>query len=166
MKGVAAGHRAMALQAWRDARRSMRPMVLPKTTARLRPRIFSVMAGVLTGALLAACGGGLSIGIGIDGDFDFSPPSVSLVAAQGSVLAGQSVKLSAAAADESGIESVAFYRLDGNAAVFLGTDRSEPFEWQAFAPTDGRDRLLVFARATDGAGNQADSASVEVVVTP
>ena len=141
-------------------------MVLPKRITRLAARLASVMAGVLAGVLLAGCGGGLSIGIGVGGGFDFSPPSVSLVAAQGSVLAGQSVKLSAAAADESGIESVAFYRLDGNAAVFLGTDRSEPFEWQAFAPTDGRDRLLVFARATDGEGNQADSASVEVVITP
>jgi hypothetical protein len=121
---------------------------------------------LLSAALLSACGGGLSIGIGIDGDFDFSPPSISLAAAQGNVRAGQSVLLVAAAADENGIDSVAFYRLDNGGAVLLGSDGTEPFEWQAIAPSDGRTSMLVFARATDRAGNQADSKSVQIGITP
>ena len=118
------------------------------------------------GVLLAACGGGLSIGIGYGGSNDFSPPSVSLVAAQTQVQAGQSVNLVAAAADENGIESVSFYRLDGSAARLLGSDGTEPFEWQAAAPTDGRNSMTVFARATDRAGNQADSGSIQIGITP
>jgi hypothetical protein len=121
---------------------------------------------LLSAALLSACGGGLSIGIGIDGDFDFSPPSISLAAAQGNVQAGQGVMLVAAAADENGIDSVAFYRLDNGGAVLLGSDGTEPFEWQAVAPSDGRTSMFVFARATDRAGNQADSKSVQIGITP
>jgi hypothetical protein len=115
-------------------------------------------------AALAACGGGLSIGIG--GYDDFSPPSVSLVAEGSSVRAGQALRFSAAAADESGIDSVAFYRLDNNSWVRLGSDGVAPYEWLVLAPNDGRTTLRVFARATDNAGNQADSADVVVDVTP
>ncbi len=122
---------------------------------------------VLTHAVaLAGCGGGFSLYI--DGsDFDeYWPPSVSLAAAQTSVPAGQSLRLVAAASDESGIHSVAFYRLDGGSAVLLGSDGSEPFEWNAEAPTDGRTTLVVFARATDNAGNRADSANVSIAISP
>ena len=121
---------------------------------------------LLCAVLVSACGGGLSIGIGYDGSYDFLAPSVSLAAAQTSVPAGQSVLLVAAAADENGIDSVAFYRLDSAGAVLLGADGSEPFEWQAAAPTDGRTSMLVFARATDRAGNQADSKTVQIGITP
>lgn len=121
---------------------------------------------LLCAALLSACGGGLSIGIGYDGSYDFYAPSVSLAAAQTSVPAGQSVLLVAAAADENGIDSVAFYRLDSAGAVLLGADGSEPFEWQAVAPSDGRTSMLVFARATDRAGNQSDSKSIQIGITP
>lgn len=113
---------------------------------------------------LAACGGGFSLYI--DGGYEYAPPSVSLAAAQTTVVAGQSVRLVAAASDESGIESVAFYRLDGGTAVLLGGDGSEPFEWSAVAPADGRNTLVVFARATDGAGNRADSDTVSIAISP
>ena len=149
----------------------MRRMTSKRPFAQTLPtparRTACVAAGLLlSGVLLAACGGGLSIGIGYGGSVDFSPPSVSLVAAQTQVQAGQSVNLVAAAADENGIESVSFYRLDGSAARLLGSDGTEPFEWQALAPTDGRNSMTVFARATDRAGNQADSGSIQIGITP
>jgi hypothetical protein len=129
-------------------------------------RAVRASGAVCAAVLMSACGGGLSIGIGIDGSFDLSAPSVNLVASQASVQAGQSVTLVAAAADESGIEFVTFYRQERNGDVLLGTDGGEPYQWQADAPADGRTAVSFFARATDRAGNQADSAVVTVNVTP
>ena len=130
----------------------------------------SVRALVATAALLlmSGCGGGFSLyyGYGDDGFFDVRAPSVSLAAAQASVVAGQTVLFVAAAADENGIEFVEFYRLDGGTAVLLGTDRSDPYEWNVVAPTDGRGSLSVFARATDRSGLWADSSTVSVTVVP
>jgi len=111
-------------------------------------------------AVLGACGGGVFFG------FDDAPPAVSLTTAASSVAAGQSVRFVAAAADESGIDSVAFYRVDGNGTVLLGSDSAEPYEWNVVAPADGRTSLSVFARATDNSGNQSDSATVTIAVTP
>jgi hypothetical protein len=119
---------------------------------------------LLAAAALSSCGGSLSFGFGTF--FDDSPPSVSVAAAQASVRAGQQVRVVAAAADENGIDSVAFYRVDGNASVLLGFDTTEPYEWQVAAPVDGRSTLDVFARATDNAGNHADSAVVSIAITP
>lgn len=147
---------------WRIVFRPQIAMSCPRRARRTARRAWAALASL---ALLAACGGGLSIGIGVDGSFDFSAPSVSLAAAPASAAPGQAVQLVAAAADESGIESVAFYRLDPGGEVLLGVDRREPFEWQALAPTDGRASLTVFARATDEAGNQADSAAVQISIT-
>ena len=118
-----------------------------------------VLAGVLA---LAGCGGGLYFG----SNFDTSPPSVTLATAATSVAAGQTLRLVAAAADESGIDHVAFYRLDTNGEVLLGSDTSSPYEWVVTAPADGRTPLQVFARAVDDPGNSADSAVVSVTVTP
>ena len=118
---------------------------------------------LLLPAALAACGGGLFIGFGDD---DFGPPSVSLDAAQTSVVAGDTVRVVAAAADENGIDEVAFYRVDGGSAVRLGSDADEPYEWFVAVPTDGRTTLRLFARATDGWGNRADSAELVLDVTP
>ena len=131
-----------------------------------RLRFLGALAAAAAATVLAACGGGVSIGIGYDGAFDFSSPSVSLAAAQSSVRAGQPVDLVAAAADESGIESVEFYRRDDDRVVLLGTDGNEPFQWQATAPADGRTSVRLFARANDRAGNWADSETVTVTVTP
>lgn len=115
-------------------------------------------------AVLAGCGGGFFLDIG--GSFDSDPPSVSLAAASTTVQAGQTLRLVAAAADESGIDAVAFCRFDGNTAVLLGSDGREPYEWQTTVPNDGRSVLTFFARATDGVGNRADSALVSVAVVP
>jgi len=119
----------------------------------------------LPALLLPGCGGGVSIGFGFGSDFDDWPPSVS-IASVASVQAGQPVRLIAAAADESGIESVAFFRLDGSDAVLLGSDGSDPYEWTTSAPVDGRTTLRVFARARDNAGNRADSDVLSITVTP
>ncbi len=115
--------------------------------------------------LLAGCGGGIYIGWG---DWnDDGAPSVSITTAQTGVAAGGVLHVVAAASDDgSGIDSVAFYRLDGGVAVRLGSDGSEPYEWDVVAPADGRTTLSVFARARDGAGNEADSALLTVMVTP
>jgi hypothetical protein len=118
---------------------------------------------VLPALLLPGCGGGIFVGF--DSGFDDFPPSVS-IASVASVQAGQPVQLVAAAADESGIDSVAFFRLDGSDAVLLGSDGSEPYEWTTTAPTDGRTTLRVFARARDNAGNRADSDVLSIAVTP
>lgn len=115
-------------------------------------------------ALLSGCGGGISFGFGTG--FDDAAPSVNLVADATSVRAGQTVKLAAAAADESGIDNVAFYRVDGANTTRLGTDGAVPYEWIATAPSDGRSTLDVFARARDNFGNEADSNVVSIAITP
>jgi hypothetical protein len=112
---------------------------------------------------LSACGGGVFLGFG-DG-FDDSPPSVTLATAASSVAPGQSVRFVAAAADENGIDRVDFYRVDAGGAVWVGADAGSPYEVSVIAPADGRSSLSVFATATDGAGNHADSAIVSVAVT-
>lgn len=111
--------------------------------------------------LLSGCGGGVYLGWG----FDDSPPAVTITTAATSVPAGQSVRFVAAATDEDGIDHVNFYRLDGGAAVLLGTDTSVPYEWLVTAPSDGRTSLSVFARASDNSGNRADSEVVTIAVT-
>ena len=113
---------------------------------------------------LGACGGGFYLGY--DGSFDDTPPSVSLAVASTSVRAGDVLHISAAAADDSGIDNVAFYRLDGNAAVRLGSDGREPYDWDLVVPSDGRSVLTLFARATDWNGNRTDSVAVSVDVLP
>lgn len=116
-------------------------------------------------ALLAGCGGGLWIGIG-DDDWDNSAPTVSLVAATPTVVAGGTLHVAAAAADEDGIYDVAFYRRDGLVWTFLGRDPAAPYEWYVPVPADGRTLLEVFARATDNTGLQADSDVLQVTVLP
>ncbi len=128
--------------------------------------------------LLAGCGGGVSlgfgtgigIGVGVGGTFgdafDRVAPSVSLTTAATSVQAGRNIRLAAAAADESGIESVTFFRLDGDTPVVLATLGAAPYEIEVTAPADGRTLVTYFTRATDNAGNRADSARVAVTVTP
>jgi len=76
------------------------------------------------------------------------------------------VRLVAAAADESGIDEVRFYRYDGNSAVRLGTDGSSPYDWQLQVPADGRASVTVFARAFDEAGNSNDSNRITIAIAP
>lgn len=95
----------------------------------------------------SGCGGSAYIGITLGDDEDGTPPSVSIAANPSTVVVGGSVHLVAAAADASGIESVAFYRIDGGVPVLLGSDGTAPFEWDATAPSDGRGQVSFFARA-------------------
>lgn len=113
--------------------------------------------------LLAACGGGLWISLG-DIDGDGRNPSVSLVTGASSVAPGGTLAVAAAAADADGIEDVAFYRRDGSAWAFLGSDRQPPYEWVVPVPADGRPTLEVLARATDRSGAQGESAVLVVTV--
>jgi hypothetical protein len=113
---------------------------------------------------LAACGGGFYLGY--DYGFDDTPPSVSLAVASTSVRAGDVLRISAAAADDNGIDNVAFYRYDGNSIVLLGSDGRDPYEWQLTVPSDGRTVLTLFARATDWDGNRSDSVPVSISVLP
>lgn len=123
------------------------------------------MAGA---CLLAACGGGVSLGFGF-GDFDgfdrFAP-RVSITTASSVVQAGQELLLAAAAADENGIDRVIFFRLDGGQAVLLGSDGTQPYEWLAIVPADGRTTFSVFAQAVDGTGRTGDSQVVTLTVVP
>lgn len=128
--------------------------------ARLLARVFALLP-----LLLAGCGGGLYIGWGDYGDG--SAPSVSITTAQSSVPAGGTLRVAAAASDnDSGIDEVAFYRFDGSAATRLGSVGGPPYAWDVFVPADGRTEVRVFARARDGAGNEADSTVLAVTVTP
>lgn len=123
-----------------------------------------LLAALLLPAVLAACGGGLYLGFG-DG-FDDFPPEVSLAAGATSVQAGTTIRVVAAAADENGIDEVAFYRVDDAGVLRLGSDGSEPWEWLVEVPDDGRTVLRLFARAADGSGNRADSNDLVLTVTP
>ncbi len=123
---------------------------------------FATLATML---LLAGCGGGLYIGWGDYGDD--GAPSVSITTAQASVVAGGTLRVVAAASDDqSGIDEVAFYRVDGATDTRLGSDGSAPYEWNVPVPADGRTTVSVFARARDGAGNTANSNRLTVGVTP
>lgn len=125
---------------------------------------FAATVTLLAPLLFAGCGGGVYIGWGGDGDDD-GAPSVSITSAQSSVAAGGVLRVAAAASDDdSGIDSVAFYRIDGGIAQRLGSDGSEPYQWDIAVPADGRTTVSVFARARDGAGNEADSARLTVTV--
>lgn len=129
-----------------------------------RPAARPLAALVLAAAaLLAGCGGGLYIGIGDDGYDD--PPQVSLVASSGSAAAGQPLRLAAAASDDFGVDRVQFFRIerDGSATA-LGTDSVAPYEWDTSMPATTANEVRFFARAFDGAGQRADSATVAVTL--
>ncbi len=114
--------------------------------------------------LLAGCGGGIYLEFG-DG-FD-DPPQVDLVASAPVVEPQQQVRLVAAAVDDSGfVSQVAFYRYDGGQAVRWSVDATPPFEALLVVPDDGRRQLSLFARATDGQGQQADSPLLHLEIRP
>ena len=134
------------------------------TTWTLPSRLLALVPAVA----LAGCGGGISIGLnyGFGDDLDGTPPSVSIAAPTGPLQAGQVITLVAAASDASGIDSVAFYRVDGPGTTLLGSDGGAPYEWSTVVPTDGRTTLQLFARALDNTGQRADSQIVSVTVVP
>jgi hypothetical protein len=112
----------------------------------------------------AGCGGGVVIGFGDGGFDDGRAPSVSIATAQASVAPGGTLRVVAAAADDSGIDGVAFYRRDGGSWVLLGEDRREPWDFDVPVPADGRSQVEVRARATDRGGLEADSNVLAVPV--
>ncbi len=111
-------------------------------------------------AALAACGVGVSLGIGPDDD----PPSVSLAAAPSEAAPGERIGLVAAASDDYVVREVLFFRVDGGSDVFLGRDGSEPYAIETALPADATGEVRYFARAVDDAGQEADSREVAVAV--
>jgi hypothetical protein len=138
---------------------------LPCPSSR-RPLSLRSLAPFAAALAIAGCGGGVFLGFNfgdIDGD---GAPSVSLAVTPVSAAPGGAVRLVAAASDASGIDSVQFFRLDGDVAVSLGADGNEPFEWATALPADAAGSVRFFARATDGVGQRADSNVVSVSVVP
>ena len=118
---------------------------------------------ILALALVAAgCGGGLYFNF--SSGFGDAPPDVSLAAAATSVAPGQPVHLVAAASDDVGIDSVAFYRVDARGDTLLGSDGGAPYEWDAVLPADAVGSVTFYAIATDIDGNRTRSAGVVVSV--
>ncbi len=111
---------------------------------------------------LSACGGGVYVGWGPDGDL---PPSVSLTAAVTSAAPGESIRLVAAATDDFGVDEVALWRIerDGSANE-LARDSAWPWEFTTTVPADAGGSVRYFARATDDVGQQSDSGTVTVTV--
>jgi hypothetical protein len=118
----------------------------------------SVLASCLW---LAACGGGVYIGIGDDGWDD--PPSVSVAASVQAAAAGSTVRLVAAATDDDAVDEVVFFRLeDDGSATQLGRLRSTPYQWDTVLPASATGRARYFARAIDSVGQASDSTVVDV----
>lgn len=114
-------------------------------------------------ALTAGCGGGVFLGIGDVGD---QPPSVALTSAVDEAPAGTVVRLAAAASDDFGVDSVAFYREEAaGPPTLLATDVRPPYQLDTTIPASGSGTVWrYFARAFDGAGQHGDSAVVDITV--
>ena len=98
-------------------------------------------------AVLAACGGGVYLGIEL-GDSGDDDPSVALTAAVSEAPAGATVRLAAAASDDFGVDAVSFYREDAQGAVLLGTDGRAPYELDTVIPASAPGTVWrYFARA-------------------
>lgn len=139
------------------------PAAAGALSVRLAAPVATVMALASAGLLtLAGCGGGLYIELG-GSDLD-QPPQVSLVASSSTASPGQTVRLAAAASDDHGVQRVHFFRLEADGSTTtLGTDSSQPFEWDTVVATvPGTQRF--YARAVDGLGQVGDSAVVTVTV--
>lgn len=134
------------------------PGVQPARTGR---RV-ALTASLALAAALTGCGGGLYLTVPIGG-YDDGPPTVAVSPLPSFVQPGGVLTLGASASSDWGISQVAFYRIDGSFATFLGADASPPYQWSTPVPGDGRRQVAYFARATDGYGRVADSG---VVATP
>jgi hypothetical protein len=122
-----------------------------------RCRHFLLIAGAAT---LAACGVGVSLGIGPGDD----PPSVSLAAAPAEAAPGQRIGLVAAASDDYVVREVQFFRVDSGGDTLIGRDNNEPYALETTLPTNAGSVVRYFARAVDDAGQEADSREVVVTV--
>jgi hypothetical protein len=111
-------------------------------------------------AALAACGVGVSIGIGPDDD----PPSVSLAAAPSEAAPGERIGLVAAASDDYVVREVLFFRIDAGGDILLGRDSSAPYAVETSLPAGASSDVRYFARAVDDAGQEAESQEVAVSV--
>ncbi|HSE18108.1 MAG TPA: Ig-like domain-containing protein [Pyrinomonadaceae bacterium] len=90
-----------------------------------------------------------------------SPAAAITAPSDGALLTGSVVTISADATDNSGIQTVDFY-YDGN--ILIGTDTSAPFtvSWNTSVVSSG-DHVL-YAVATDTAGNSTSSSSITVTL--
>jgi hypothetical protein len=122
----------------------------------MRARLLTIACA----ATLAACGVGVSLGIGPDDD----RPSVSLAAAPSEAAPGERIGLVAAASDDYVVREVLFFRVDADGDVFLGRDGSEPYAIETALPADATGEVRYFARAIDDAGQEADSREVAITV--
>jgi hypothetical protein len=111
-------------------------------------------------AALAACGVGVSIGIGPNDD----PPNVSLAAAPSEAAPGERIGLVAAASDDYVVREVLFFRVDAGGDTLLGRDSSAPYAVETALPAGATSAVRYFARAVDDAGQEADSQEVVVSV--
>ena len=122
----------------------------------MSPRLLTNLT-MACAATLAACGVGVSLGIGPDDD----PPSVSLAAAPSEAAPGERIGLVAAASDDYVVREVLFYRVDPDGDRLIGRDSSEPYALETTLPaTTGAVRY--FAVAVDDAGQDAQSRDVVV----
>ncbi len=123
-------------------------------------KAWHALFAALAGPGLAACGVGLSIGIGPDDD----PPSVSLAAAPSTAAPGELIGLVAAASDDYVVREVLFFRVDAGGDVLIGRDSSAPYAVETALPAGASSEVRYFARAVDDAGQRADSQEVAVTV--
>jgi len=123
------------------------------------------LAALACAGLLAACGGGFFVGVGLGGSND-QPPSVALTAAVSEAAAGATVRLAAAATDDFGVDAVSFYRQEAaGPPTLLATDNLQPYQVDITIPASPVGTVWrFFARAFDGAGQRGDSAIVEITV--
>jgi hypothetical protein len=131
-------------------------------TTRARRGAMLLLGLVSTG--LASCGGGLVISLG---GYNDDPPDVSLVASVSQARAGDVVQLSAAASDDYGVDIVEFIRIEPDGRqTRLGTDGRSPWTLDTMMPdvlaSSGSSTVRYLARATDGAGQSTESATVTV----
>jgi subtilisin family serine protease len=106
--------------------------------------------------------GNVGTSAGIVLNVDHTGPGASVSApANGAIVKGNSVAISANAADSSGVQKVDFYR---DAGVPVGTDMSAPFtvNWNTTTASSGTHSLYVIA--TDALGNATTSPLVSVTV--
>ena len=110
---------------------------------------------VLAAALLAGCGGGISIGIGPDDD----PPRVTLAVSHLQAAPGQLLTLLANASDDYGVCCVDFFQVlsPGGRLVYLDTVRRPPYQLTVQLPLDAQDPTQFLARAVDEGGQWAES---------
>jgi hypothetical protein len=123
-------------------------------------KAWHALFAALAGTGLAACGVGVSIGIGPDDD----PPSVSLAAAPSTAAPGELIGLVAAASDDYVVREVLFFRVDAGGDVLIGRDSSAPYAVETALPAGASSEVRYFARAVDDAGQRADSQEVAVTV--